>query len=92
MDCYFKLDTYKFTRVDYFICLPLLRSIKSLSVYVNNEEGKDQESIQSSTTPDPGHHKGSFDYKFEYLLFISSEGTSNLSQLSNVTKMMTSPT
>ena len=22
------------------------------------EEGKDQESIQSSTTPDPGHHMG----------------------------------
>ena len=22
------------------------------------EEGKDQESIQSSTTPDPGHHTG----------------------------------
>ena len=24
----------------------------------SKEEGKDQESIQSSTTPDPGHHVG----------------------------------
>ena len=24
----------------------------------SKEEGKDQESIQSSTTPDPGHHMG----------------------------------
>ena len=24
----------------------------------NKQEGKDQESIQSSTTPDPGHHMG----------------------------------
>ena len=25
----------------------------------SNEEGKDQESIQSNTTPDPGHHRES---------------------------------
>ena len=24
----------------------------------NTEEGKDQESIESNTTPDPGHHMG----------------------------------
>ena len=27
-------------------------------MYKSKEEGKDQESIQSSTTPDPGHHMG----------------------------------
>ena len=26
--------------------------------YQSEEEGKDQESIQSNTTPDPGHHMG----------------------------------
>ena len=26
----------------------------------SKEEGKDQESIQSNTTPDPGHHMGKF--------------------------------
>ena len=25
-------------------------------IYIGNEEGKDQESNQSSTTPDTGHH------------------------------------
>ena len=28
---------------------------------LSNEEGKDQESLQSSTTPDPGHIKACFD-------------------------------
>ena len=27
-------------------------------MYQSKKEGKDQESIQSSTTPDPGHHIG----------------------------------
>ena len=29
-----------------------------MRTFQNKEEGKDQESIQSSTTPDPGHHMG----------------------------------
>ena len=29
-----------------------------LLAYKSKEEGKDQESIQSSATPDPGHHMG----------------------------------
>ena len=36
-------------------------SIMKLWIFANiqrKEEGKDQESIQSSTTPDPGHHMG----------------------------------
>ena len=28
-------------------------------IMCTKEEGKDQESIQSSTTPDPGHHRES---------------------------------
>ena len=27
-------------------------------IFQSKEEGKDQESIQSITTPDPGHHMG----------------------------------
>ena len=32
--------------------------ISTLLAFKNKEEGRDQESIQSSTTPDPGHHMG----------------------------------
>ena len=33
-------------------------SVRNLHLYKSKKEGKDQELIQSSTTPDPGHHKG----------------------------------
>ena len=31
---------------------------KEVSIDKNKKGGKDQESIQSSTTPDPGYHMG----------------------------------
>ena len=40
------------------------KTMSTLSIYKiailkkSKEEGKDQESIQSNTTPDPGHHMG----------------------------------
>ena len=33
-------------------------AFESFVLIESNEKGKDQESIQSSTTPDPGHHMG----------------------------------
>ena len=30
----------------------------SLNLYQSKKEGKDQESIQSNITPNPGHHMG----------------------------------
>ena len=43
----------------YFLLLKALHFLllKALS-HQRKEKGKDQESIQSSTTPDPGHHMG----------------------------------
>ena len=41
------------------ICLQGCKARIILLVDIQSkEEGKDQESIQSSTTPDPGHHMG----------------------------------
>ena len=40
------------------IDLDLLIGLKEKNVKRIKEKGKDQESIQSSTTPDPGHHMG----------------------------------
>ena len=31
---------------------------KTITITITKKEGKDQESIQSSTTPDPGHKQG----------------------------------
>ena len=39
--------------------------------YIESKKGgKDQKSIQSSTTPDPGYHMGNL--QFEYLSFLSN--------------------
>ena len=48
--CYIKM---KLTLVCFLLGLEL-RDI----CHRSKEKGKDQESIQSSTTPDPGHHLG----------------------------------
>ena len=38
-------------------CLSLASGIENYFLH-SKEEGQDLESIQSSTTPDPGHHMG----------------------------------
>ena len=40
------------------INLKVLKNIEGITGYKSKEESKDQESIQSSTTPNPGHHMG----------------------------------
>ena len=34
------------------------QNVPNNALYQSEEEGKDQESIQSSTTPEPGHRMG----------------------------------
>ena len=35
-----------------------LQCVEVVLYFKSKEEGKDQESIQSNSTPDPGHHMG----------------------------------
>ena len=41
-----------------FIVMAVLKLYKIADINQSKEEGKDHESIQSSTTPDPGQHMG----------------------------------
>ena len=43
---------------DLLICSTFCLIRVLICISIGKKEGKDQESIQSSTTPDPGHHMG----------------------------------
>ena len=48
----------QFHAENFCLSIPMLVYFRYQTLHTNKEEGKDQESIQSSITPDPGHQMG----------------------------------
>ena len=48
----------KICNISFFMYFGASPSFQIKFVFLSKKEGKDQETIESSTTPDPGYHKG----------------------------------